>query len=62
LSSDVEYPGKYGLIFEKAVSGYWWGKGEQSRELFNDLLENYEMTDQYRQTVIDNVQRIKKEK
>ncbi|WP_410954981.1 hypothetical protein, partial [Pseudomonas aeruginosa] len=27
-TSDVEYPGKYGLLFEKAISGWYWGKVE----------------------------------
>jgi hypothetical protein len=60
LNSEVEYPGKYGLLFEKAVSGYWWGKGDQSRKIFEDLLSNYKMTDSYRKSVIDNLERIKK--
>lgn len=41
LRTDVEYPGKYGLIFEKAVSSYWWGKSQQCRDLFNLLLNEY---------------------
>jgi hypothetical protein len=41
LLTDVEYPGKYGLIFEKAVSSYWWGKGEESRQLFQILKNEY---------------------
>lgn len=43
LRCDVGYPGKYGLIFEKAVSAYWWGKGDTSRKLFQDLKNNYEL-------------------
>lgn len=61
LLSEVEYPGKCGLLFEKAVSGYWWGKGDQSREIFRDLLDNYEMTEEYRKSVSDNLNRIKKQ-
>jgi hypothetical protein len=41
LIHQLGYPGKYGLIFEKAVSSYWWGKGEESRKLFLDLYYNY---------------------
>ena len=61
LTSEVEYPGRYGLLFEKAVSGYWWGKGDQSRAIFRDLLDNYEMTEDYRRAVNDNLNRIKKQ-
>lgn len=38
---DMDYPGKYGLIFEKAVSSWWWGKSSESRELFSYLCQNY---------------------
>ena len=41
LIHQLGYPGKYGLIFEKAVSSYWWGTGEESRKLFLDLYYNY---------------------
>ena len=41
LITNVEYPGKYGLIFEKAVSSYWWGKSEECRILFNTLSTEY---------------------
>jgi hypothetical protein len=37
LRSWVEYPGKYGLTFQKAVSAWWWGKPEECRRLFQDL-------------------------
>lgn len=36
-----EYIGKYGLIFQKAVAGWWWGKGMESRKLFHLLLDEY---------------------
>ena len=45
--TDVEYPGKYGLIYQKALSGWWWGKSEECKELFQDLMTNYEMNDHY---------------
>lgn len=41
LSHDVEYVGKYGLIFEKAVSAWWWGKTMESRRLFQELVDKY---------------------
>lgn len=41
MLNDVDYPGKYGLIFEKAVCAWHWGKGDESRELFNKLLLEY---------------------
>jgi hypothetical protein len=55
--SDVEYPGKYGLIFEKAVSSYWWGRGMESRKLFQELVDNYwdEMSEEHQSSVGSNI-------
>ena len=41
LRTHVQYPGKYGLIFEKAVCGWWWGKIEESTNLFFHLQDVY---------------------
>jgi hypothetical protein len=58
LPDDVSYPGKYGLIFQKAVCGYWWGKGQEARMLFQDLLDNYQMEKQYYDLVVKNITRL----
>jgi tetratricopeptide (TPR) repeat protein len=60
LRTNVEYPGKYGLIFEKAVSAYWWGKNMESRKLFHDLVDDYwdVMTDHYKSMVESNITRL----
>lgn len=55
LMTDVEYPGPYGLIFEKAVSSWWWGKVEECRDLFLDLLNNHDMNEQYHKSVLENL-------
>lgn len=41
LPDDVGYPGKYALIFEKAVCAWWWGKFAESRKLFHFLVDEY---------------------
>ena len=41
LRGNVEYPGKYGLPFEKAVAGWWWGRPTESRKLFRDISDEY---------------------
>lgn len=41
LRNSVEYPGKYGLIFEKAVCAWWWGKNMEARALLRYLSEEY---------------------
>lgn len=58
LSSDIGYPGEYGLYFEKAVSAYWWGKGDESRELFQYIKDNYELVEPYYSSVQDNLTRL----
>ena len=55
LRTDIGYPGKYGLLFEKAVSSWWCGLCEESRILFKDLLGNYELDDAHKQAVINNL-------
>lgn len=37
----IGYPGKYGLIFQKAVAAWHWGKSHESRKLFGQLCEEY---------------------
>jgi len=55
LRTNVEYPGKYGLVFEKAVSSYWWGKSKECRDLFNLLItEYYENLDYSHKIAIKN--------
>jgi len=58
LIDDVGYPGKYGLIFQKAVCGYWWGKGQEARVLFQDLINNYKMEKKYYDLVVSNITRL----
>jgi tetratricopeptide (TPR) repeat protein len=51
LNVDVEYPGKYGFKFEKAVCSWWMGRVDESLDLFLDLHHNETML----QTHIDSV-------
>jgi len=58
LRTKVDYPGFYGILFEKAVSAWWCGLCDDSRDMLQDLLDNYEMEDSYRQAVINNLNKI----
>lgn len=60
LKTDVNYPGKYGLIFEKAISAYWWGKGKESRELLYGLADEYwdVMDQKHKDSVENNIARL----
>jgi hypothetical protein len=60
LRSFIEYKGKYQIIFEKAVSSWWVGKGRESRELFQLLLNDYcdIMDDSHKKMVEFNLSRL----
>jgi GR25 family glycosyltransferase involved in LPS biosynthesis len=53
-----DYPGKAGLLFQKAISGYWWGKNDECKNILLDLYNNYELNDTYKQSVRENLKRI----
>lgn len=57
LRTNVGYPGTYGLLFEKAISGWWWGKNEESGSIFKDLYKNYDMQEAYLNVVLDNLKK-----
>ena len=58
LPIDVEYPGYYGLLFEKAVSGYWIGRKEESKKIMLDILKLYNVTQDYRNIIIYNLKQM----
>lgn len=55
LRTDVEYLGKYGLLFEKAISGWWWGKGDESRSILKDILLNHQLNSKDFNIVCENI-------
>ena len=56
LRSNVEYPGRYGLVFQKAVSAWWWGKPDESRRLLLDVWNNYNLDTTHLAAVEKNLQ------
>lgn len=58
LRTDIDYPGKYGLLFEKAVSSWWCGLCSESAEIFQDLIANYKLDDVHKTAVLSNLQRL----
>jgi len=54
----VDYPGFYGILFEKAVSSWWVGLCDESRNILVDLLENYDMDDIHTAAVKNNLERL----
>lgn len=55
LRTNVEFPGKYALIFQKAVSAWWWGKPDESRRLFLELWDNHPLDDIHKVAVENNL-------
>lgn len=51
----LDYPGRWALLFEKAVSAWWVGLCDESRDIFKELLTRYPLDDQHRQAVINNL-------
>jgi tetratricopeptide (TPR) repeat protein len=58
LSTKVDYPGKFGLIFEKGVSAWWIGHCEESQEIMADLQANYTLDTPTELAVIKNIETI----
>jgi hypothetical protein len=58
LLTNVEYPGKYGILFLKGISGWWWGKGDESRYLFKDILNNYPLDEKTHNLISDHLKRV----
>ena len=58
LRTNVEYPGKHGILFLKGISGWWWGKGEESRILFKHILTNYELDERSYNLVHDRLKKV----
>ena len=55
LYTDVEYPASYVLYFQKALSGWYWGKVDESRSILVDLKHNHNLCDHYRHIVENNI-------
>jgi len=58
LLLDLEYPGFYGILFEKAVSSWWVGLCDESRSILKNLYNNYNLDETHVKAVIDNLKRI----
>jgi len=55
LLTDVEYPGKYGLLFEKSIAAWWWGKDQEARMLLQEIKNNYKVSEEYYKAIEDNL-------
>jgi hypothetical protein len=58
LKTNVGYPGMYGFIFEKAVSGWWLGLVDESIHLFRQLDKRSDMWDVHIVSVKNNLKNL----
>jgi len=47
LKTNIEYPGKYGLLFEKSIAAWMWGKDRECRMLLQEIKNNYVVSKEY---------------
>lgn len=55
LLTNVEYPGKYGLLFEKSIAAWWWGKDHEARMLLQEIKNNYVVSKDYYDAIEKNL-------
>jgi hypothetical protein len=55
LRNPVNYPGKYALLFQKAMMGWWNGLQEETKTILLDLHMNYEMNEVFTNSVLNNL-------
>jgi GR25 family glycosyltransferase involved in LPS biosynthesis len=55
LKHDIGYAGEYSLLYEKAVSGWWWGKSDEAREILQYIQNNYDLNDNYHNIVVQKL-------
>jgi hypothetical protein len=58
LMTNVQYPGWYSLLVEKAIAGWWIGRCDDSREIFRNVMDNFSMTSEYAELCRNNLARI----
>ncbi len=57
LRTEVNYPGKYGILYQKALAAWWCGLCHESRDIFNDLNQNYELDEVHKEKVLEYIEK-----
>jgi hypothetical protein len=55
LRTRIGYTEKYALLFQKALSSWWCGLCDDSRDMFFDLYHNYQMEESFRESAYNNL-------
>jgi len=58
--SNIDYPGRYGLFFQKAAAAWWIGKAQESRQTYQFILDKYinDLPVQYRNLLQNNLSQL----
>lgn len=59
LRTNFGYPGKYAIIYEKAVSAWWWDKADEARQLIAEVKNDYKLNSEYKKLVDEYIERTK---
>jgi tetratricopeptide (TPR) repeat protein len=57
IDNRIGYPGKWGLMFQKAVAAWWVGKGMESRKIFQTLVDHHwsDIDELHRKVIESNI-------
>ena len=55
LRTEVDYPGKHALLFQKAHTSWWCGLSEDCKSMLMDLYTNYELKEEFHTAVYQNL-------
>ena len=60
LPYNVDYPGDYMLLFQKAFTGWYIGQREESKKLWEELEKTKNIKPEYMGIIQDNIKRLEK--
>lgn len=55
LRTKVDYPGDYAILYQKAIASWWCGLCAESRDIFKDLYDNYDLDEAHKNSVQDTL-------
>lgn len=61
LRTDVHYPGKYAIMYEKALAAWDWGKIKESYDLLEDIKQNYDISEDFSKQIDEFMEKFKKD-
>jgi GR25 family glycosyltransferase involved in LPS biosynthesis/glycosyltransferase involved in cell wall biosynthesis len=61
LKTDIHYPGKYAIIYEKALAAWDWGKIKESYDLLEYIEQNYDIPEDFSKQIDEFRENFKKD-